>query len=87
MKTLIGAIALITAAPLAAQAAPAANPHAGHAQQQGTDHGQHGQGKHDCKACCEKMKGKDGKMECMDKAGTAQAPAGPAPQAQPGHAH
>jgi hypothetical protein len=67
MKTLIGAIALIIAAPVSAQAAPAADPHAGHAQHQGMDHSKHQQGKHDCKECCEKMKGKDSKMECMDK--------------------
>ncbi len=36
MKTFIGAIALIIAAPVAAQTAPAADPHAGHAQHQGT---------------------------------------------------
>jgi len=87
MKTLIGALALIVAAPVAAQTAPAADPHAGHAQQQQpAGHSQHGEAKHDCKACCEKMKGKDGKMECMDKAAGAKAPAGSA-QANPGHAH
>lgn len=65
MKTLISAIALIFAVPAFAQAAPAADPHAEH---KGIDHSQHAhQGKHDCKECCEKMKGKDGKMECMDK--------------------
>jgi len=88
MKTLIGAIALVIAVPVAAQAAPASDPHAGHAQQQGTDHSQHQQGKHDCKACCEKMKGKDGKMECMDEkagAGTA-SPAGSGQEAREGHA-
>jgi len=38
------------------------------------DHSQHSQGNHDCKECCEKMKGKDGKMECMDmKADTKTA--------------
>ena len=67
MKTFIGAIALIIAAPVAAQTSPAADPHPGHAQHQGMDHSQHSQGKHDCRECCEKMKGKDGKMECMDK--------------------
>ena len=87
MKVLIGAIALIIAAPVAAQTAPAANPHAGHAQPQGTDHSQHQQGKHDCKACCEKMKGKDGKMECMDKKADANAPAASGQQTHQGHAH
>jgi hypothetical protein len=69
MKMLVGAFALIIAAPVAAQTAPAADPHAGHAQHQGMEHSQHQQGKHDCKECCEKMKGKDGKMECMDHHG------------------
>lgn len=90
MKTLIGALALFIAVPAAAQTAPAAAPQAGHAQHQtmdhsqhmaGMDHSQHMQGKHDCKACCEKMKGKDGKMECMDdkKSTAASAPASSAP--------
>ena len=69
MKTLISAIALTLAVPAFAQTAPATDPHAQH---KGMDHGQ---GKHDCKECCEKMKGKDGKMECMDK----KAEAKPAP--------
>ena len=64
MKTFLGAIALILAVPAFAQTAPAADPHAQH---KGMDHSQHQQGKHDCKECCEKMKGKDGKMVCMDK--------------------
>jgi hypothetical protein len=68
MKTLLGAIALALAVPAFAQTAPAADPHAQH---KGMDHSQHQQGKHDCKECCEKMKGKDGKMECMDKKGEA----------------
>ena len=67
MKTILGAIALTLAVPAFAQAAPAADPHAQH---QGMDHSQ---GKHDCKECCEKMKGKDGKMECMEKKGEADA--------------
>ena len=72
MKTFIGAIALILAAPVVAQTAPATDPHAAHAKHQGMDHSQHSQGKHDCKECCEKMKGKDGKMECMDKKSEAK---------------
>jgi hypothetical protein len=85
MKTLIGAIALIIAAPVAAQTAPAADPHAQH---KGMDHSQHEEGKHDCKACCEKMKGKDGKMECMDKKSDAKSAAPAASeQAHEGHAH
>ena len=85
MKTLISAIALIIAAPVSAQASPAAYPHAGHAQHQGMDHSKHQQGKHDCKECCEKMKQQDGKMECMEKKAEAKAPAGQ--QDHQGHAH
>ena len=80
MKTIIGAIALTFAVPAFAQTAPATDPHAQH---QGMDHSQHQQGKHDCKECCEKMKGKDGKMECMDKKDGGQAAA----PAQSGDAH
>lgn len=84
MKTLISAIALTLALPAFAQTAPAADPHAQH---KGMDHSQHQQGKHDCKECCEKMKGQDGKMECMDKkpeANPASADAG-AHQGHTGH--
>lgn len=77
MKTFIGAIALSIAAPVAAQTAPAADPHAQH---KGMDHSQHEKGKHDCKECCEKMKGKDGKMECMEKHGDAKSSSSAAPQ-------
>ena len=78
MKTFIGAIALIIAAPVAAQTAPSSQ----------MDHSQHSQGKHDCKECCEKMKGKDGKMECMDKKANAKTAAPDASaQAHEGHAH
>ena len=76
MKMIIGAFALALAVPVAAQTAPAADPHAGH-QMQGMDHSQDQQGKHDCKDCCDKMKQSDGKMECMDKKGDAK-PAAPA---------
>lgn len=65
MKTIIAAMALALALPAAAQAAPAAaDPHAAHKK---------GEAEHDCKACCEKMKTKDGKMDCMDKAGAKGA--------------
>ena len=64
MKTLIGAIALAIAVPAVAQTAPATDPHAGQAEP--------GKAKHDCKECCEKMKGKDGKMECMGEKGEAK---------------
>ena len=84
MKMILGAIALILAVPAFAQAAPATDPHAQH---KGMDHSQHSQAQHDCKECCEKMKGKDGKMECMDKKSEAK----PAPAASEhddeGHAH
>ena len=85
MKTIIGALALALAVPAAAQTAPAANPHAGHAQP-ATDHSQHQPGKHDCEQCCEKMKQQGGKMECMDKKGEAK-PAAPASDGHDGHAH
>ena len=80
MKTFIGAIALIIAAPVTAQTAPSAQ----------MDHSKmdHSQGKHDCKECCEKMKGKDGKMDCMDKKADANTAAPDASaQAHEGHAH
>ena len=77
MKTLIGAIALMIAVPAVAQTAPATDPHAGHAEQ--------GKAKHDCKECCEKMKGKDGKMECMDK--KADSETAQSEPAHEGHAH
>ena len=86
MKTFIGAIALIIAAPVAAQTAPSAQ--MDHSQMGQMDHSQHSQGKHDCKGCCEKMKGKDGKMECMDKKADAKTAAPDASaQAHEGHAH
>ena len=70
MKTFLGAIALTFAVPAFAQTAPAATDP--HAQHKGMDHGKTDKGKHDCKECCEKMKGKDGKMECMEKKGEAK---------------
>ena len=78
MKMLIGAIALALAVPAAAQTAPATDPHAGHAQHKDM-------AKHDCKECCEKMKGKDGKMECMDKKGEAKTSASPGQQDHQAH--
>lgn len=76
MKMMIGALALAFAVPAVAQTAPATaqDPHAQH---QGMDHSKHQQGQHDCKECCEKMKGKDGKMDCMDKKGEAKPAAAP----------
>ena len=61
---------LVIAAPVAAQTAPSAqmdHSKVDHSQMGQMDHSQHNQGKHDCKACCETMKRKDGKMDCMDK--------------------
>lgn len=81
MKAFLGAIALTLAFPAFAQTAPAADPHARH---KSMDHSQHGQTKHDCKECCEKMKGKDGKMECMDKKAGAK-PASTDTSAHQGH--
>ena len=66
MKMLIGAFALILAAPVAAQTAPAADPHAGHAQHQPQPSNAPGEHKMACK-CCDKMKQQDGKMECCDE--------------------
>ena len=86
MKTFIGAIALIIAAPVTAQTAPSAQ--MDHSQMGQMDHSQHKQGKHACKECCEKMKGKDGKMECMDKKADAKTAAPDASaQAHEGPAH
>ena len=70
MKTVFGAIALTIAVPAFAQSAPAATDP--HAQHKGMDHSKHQQGKHDCEECCEKMKGKDGKMACMETKGEAK---------------
>lgn len=87
MKMIFGALALALAVPAAAQTAPAAAPDA-HAQHKGMDHGKPGQSKHDCKACCDKMKQPGGKMECMDKKGeAAAAPASGGHAAHAAHAH
>ena len=78
MKTLIGAIALAIAAPVAAQTAPAADPHAGHAQHQKQGQSGHGEHKMDCckdrkhKECCEKARQQGKKMECCAKHGGSQ---------------
>lgn len=87
MKIIFGALALVLAAPVAAaQTAPAADsPAARHAQHSPTDHSQHVNVKHDCKDCCEKMKNKDGKMECKDK--TAEAKPAESGHDHGGHAH
>ena len=81
MKIIFSALALTLTVPAVAQTAPAADPHA--------DHAKHEKGKHDCKECCEKMKGKDGKMECMDKKGEVKPASADASahQGHDGHAH
>lgn len=86
MKMTIGALALALSVPTAAQTAPL-GAHDGIAQHQGRDHSQHQQGKHGCKECCEKMKGKDGEMECMDKKADAKPASNDAstPQGHAGH--
>ena len=84
MKIILSALALVIAAPAVGQAAPA-DPHAGHhAQHQSRDHSKHQKGEHDCKKCCEEMKGKDGKMECKDKKAEAK-PAGSGHDDHGGH--
>ena len=75
MKIILGAIALTLAVPAFAQTAPAADP----ASQE--------KGKHDCKECCEKMKGKDGKMECMDKKDEAKSGGSGQQAGEAGHNH
>jgi hypothetical protein len=88
MKMIFGALTLALAVPAVAQTTPVTAPDA-HAQHQGMDHSKHGQAKHDCKDCCEKMKQSGGKMECMDKKGEAKptAPSSVDHQAHEGHAH
>lgn len=86
MKMIIGAFTLTLAVPAFAQATPAADSHAPH---KGMDHSQHLPGKHDCKECCEQMKGKGGKMDCMDKKGETRpaAPQSGSNDDHAGHAH
>ena len=86
MKTMFGALALILAAPVAAQTAPAAHPHAAH--KQGDSQHKHGE-KQDmecCKmACCEKMKAKatGEKKGCCANGG--KAPSGDQSRQHSGH--
>ena len=92
MKTIIGALALILAAPVAAQTAPAADPHAQHgSEHKGMDHGKMDHNSHDkdcCKdgkmACCEKMKQQGKEMDCCKKADAKKGDAKPADHS--GHA-
>ena len=82
MKLILSALALVIAAPATGQTAPNADPNAGHHAQH---HSKHQKGEHDCKACCEKMKGKDGQMECKGK--TAEAKPAEFLHDHEGHAH
>ena len=73
MRTILGALALVIAAPAVAQGAPASDQHAGHAQHEG----QRGERQHDghdgdhkmdgCKDCCDKMKQQGQPMENSGK--------------------
>jgi len=82
MKTFLGALTLALAVPAVAQTAPATDPQAGqHAPPRPLDHTP---AKHDCKECCEKMKSKDGRMDC-EKDVSAKPSA--SEQAHEGHAH
>lgn len=77
MKSILGALALIVAAPALAQQAPAADPHAGHGQHQGRGEENHsghsghsGPDEHKmdcCKNCCDKMKQQGKPMACCDE--------------------
>lgn len=84
MKMFFGALALALAVPAAAQTAPAIAPDV-HAQHQGMDHNKPSAGKHDCKACCDKMMQSGGTMEGMDAKSEAKS-AAPAPGGHEGHA-
>ena len=86
LKTMLGAVALLIAAPVAAQTAAPADPHAGHApQHHGTDHGKMNHSNKDCckdgkHDCCKEME-QSGKKDCCDEA-KAKAAA-----SESGHAH
>lgn len=83
-KMLFGALALALSSAAVAQSAPAAHPHAGHADHampadhpghDGHAHDHSTMADHDCMAHCKEMMQKDGKMECMDSAKGEKAPA------------
>lgn len=86
LKSLLGALALIVAAPVAAQEAPAAaDPHAGHAEH-GQQHGemqhpdapgQAGQMMDCCRKCCDQAPAEGKKMSCCDESGDEQGEASP----------
>jgi len=83
LKYILGAAALTIAAPVFAQTAPVADPHAGHAQhaqgpgpQQHAEHSGHGDMMMECcKKCCDDSKA-ESKMACCDK--PKDAPEAPA---------
>jgi len=77
MKTIIGALALFVAAAVAAQTAPAGDPHAGHAQHQQAP-GSPTEHEMDCKCCAEMMQ-HSGKMDCCDEHAKAHADHGSQP--------
>lgn len=81
MKSLLSALALVIAAPVAAQT-PAADPHAEHrehSQQQQQKSpppaGQHDKHMMNCKDCCEEMKKRGEKMDCCDEHSESDAKA------------
>lgn len=88
MKTLIGAIALTFAVPALAQTAPAADPHAGHAQHQAAgqkgaqQHQDHAKQMAEMHKHCQEMMKHHGKMDHGAKPG---ATGSPAPGAHTGH--
>jgi len=73
MKILVGAFALVFAAPLAAQAAPVADLHAVHAQNQSQQPSDApSEHKMDCK-CCDKTKHAAGQKDCCEDHAEAKA--------------
>ena len=91
MKSILGALALVIAAPVVAQETPAADPHAGHSQhqEQGSQQplGHTGDEEHKkdcCKNCCDKMKRQEKPMECCEEHGETSTDA-PADQSQHNH--
>ena len=72
MKTIIGALALILATPVAAQTAPAGDPHSQHHPQPSGAPVEH---KMDCECCKDMKQGKD----CCDKHAKEHATQGSQP--------
>ena len=81
MKTIIfGAFALAIAVPVSAQTAPAADPHAGHAQHQaaghqGDQHQDHAKHVEEMHKHCQEMMKHHGKMDHDAKPAATNAPA------------